>query len=285
MAGARAPQYSYSLAGVRTLAEGEDNGNGAFAERRTMKPKPLPFPLQAKLMVGAVNDPLEHEADRVADQVMRMPAPGATASSATAGFGSANGVGSVKGLGNANGLSSLTGAPDRVAGVQRKCDCGGSCDDCKKKNSDEDHPKVQMKAGSGVMGGLEAPAIVHDVLRSPGQPLDASTRAFMEPRFGHDFSKVRIHTDAKAAESAKAVGARAYTAGSNVVFGAGEFAPGSRGGQRLLGHELTHVVQQSLLAISRVQCSPDPAVPNPDANELPVPAAGKPLFLSLIALP
>ena len=70
-----------------------------------------------------------------------------------------------------------------------------------------------------------APPIVHDVLRSPGQPLDTATRAFMEPRFGHDFSGVRVHTDARAAESARSVDALAYTVGCNVVFGSGQFAP------------------------------------------------------------
>ena len=93
-------------------------------------------------------------------------------------------------------------------------------------------------------GGIEAPPIVHDVVGSSGQPLDAGTRAFMEPRFGHDFSKVRVHTDAKAADSARAVQARAYTVGRNVVFGAGKYGPGTQAGRGLLGHELAHVVQQ-----------------------------------------
>ena len=70
-----------------------------------------------------------------------------------------------------------------------------------------------------------APSIIHDVLRAPGQPLDATTRAFMEPRFGHDFSRVRVHSDAKAAESARAVNALAYTVGQDVVFGVGQYAP------------------------------------------------------------
>ncbi|HET8631526.1 MAG TPA: DUF4157 domain-containing protein [Thermomicrobiales bacterium] len=82
------------------------------------------------------------------------------------------------------------------------------------------------------------------MLRAPGRPLDAATRSFMEPRFGHDFSGVRVHTDARAAESARAVGALAYTVGRDLVFGAGQYVPGSRSGQRLLAHELTHVVQQ-----------------------------------------
>jgi hypothetical protein len=89
------------------------------------------------------------------------------------------------------------------------------------------------------------PPIVHDVLRSPGQPLDAATRAFMEPRFGHDFSQVQVHTDARAAESARAVHALAYTVGRDVVFGAGQYELGTHAGQRLMAHELTHVVQQA----------------------------------------
>ncbi len=90
-----------------------------------------------------------------------------------------------------------------------------------------------------------APPIVHEVLRSSGRPLDDETRAFMEPRFGHDFSQVRVHTDDKAAESARAVSARAYTVGWHVVMRREEYAPTTDAGRRLLAHELVHVVQQS----------------------------------------
>jgi uncharacterized protein DUF4157 len=89
------------------------------------------------------------------------------------------------------------------------------------------------------------PPIVREVLRSPGQPLDAQTRAFMEPRFGHDFSQVQVHAEEKASESATAVNARAYTVGRDVVFGAGQYASHTRAGRQLLAHELTHVVQQT----------------------------------------
>lgn len=89
-----------------------------------------------------------------------------------------------------------------------------------------------------------APPIVHEVLRSPGQPLDADTRAFMEPRFGHGFSHVRVHTDEKAAESARTVNALAYTVGRDVVFGTGQYSPATTHGRALMAHELTHVVQQ-----------------------------------------
>ncbi len=103
-----------------------------------------------------------------------------------------------------------------------------------------------MLQRSALGGGsiFSAPRIVHEVLNSSGQPLDTTTRAFMEPRFGHDFSKVRVHTDGKAAESAQAVNALAYTVGQSIVFNAGRFSPALPTGRRLLAHELTHVIQQ-----------------------------------------
>ncbi|HEX7288140.1 MAG TPA: DUF4157 domain-containing protein [Candidatus Angelobacter sp.] len=90
---------------------------------------------------------------------------------------------------------------------------------------------------------MSAPPIVHQVLNSPGQPLDTSTRSFFEPRFGHDFSKVRVHTDDRAAESARAVNALAYTVGRDVVFAAGQYVPHTHAGSRLLAHELAHSLQ------------------------------------------
>src|SRR5512138_24114 len=90
-----------------------------------------------------------------------------------------------------------------------------------------------------------APAVVQDVLNTPGKPLDAATRASMEPRFGHDFSKVRIHADAQAAESNEAIHALAYTVGNHIVFGAGQHEPATQTGQTLIAHELAHVIQQS----------------------------------------
>jgi hypothetical protein len=86
---------------------------------------------------------------------------------------------------------------------------------------------------------------VHEVLRAPGQPLDAATRAFFEPRFGHDFGQVRVHTDSKAAESAQAVNALAYTLEKNIVFGTGRYEPGTAARMKLLAHELAHSVQQN----------------------------------------
>lgn len=126
--------------------------------------------------------------------------------------------------------------------LQRKCACGGSggspgeCSECKKKT-------LQRHAANTAQPGM-APPIVHEVLRSPGRPLDAAARSYMEPRFGHNFGDVRIHTDARAAESALAIHAQAYTHGNDVVLAAGRYAPQTVPGRRLLAHELAHVVQQ-----------------------------------------
>lgn len=89
-----------------------------------------------------------------------------------------------------------------------------------------------------------APPDVQRVLQAPGRPLDAGTRAFMEPRFGADFSQVRVHTDPQASASARAINALAYTVGRDVVFGTGQYAPGTPSGRALIAHELTHTLQQ-----------------------------------------
>jgi len=153
--------------------------------------------LQKKLAIGAVNDPLEHEADRVADRVMRMPDPAPVGASVAD--------------------TSSTGANT----LQRKCSCGGSgsgsgtCEECKKK-------KLQRSASAAATSGF-APPIVHDVLRSSGQPLDSATRSYFEPRIGMDLSGVRTHTDSRADQSAQAVNAVAYTSGRDIVFRAGAY--------------------------------------------------------------
>jgi hypothetical protein len=109
------------------------------------------------------------------------------------------------------------------------------------------------------LGGVTlaaSPRAVRDVARSTGQPLDAGTRAFMEARFGHNFSRVQVHSDTRAAESADAAKARAYTVGNDIVFGRGEYAPGTAKGRRLMAHELTHVVQQwSSVSGPMLQCA------------------------------
>jgi hypothetical protein len=138
--------------------------------------------------------------------------------------------------------------PVRGGLLQRKCGCGGpsaaegECEGCGKRKlslqrSSQKRERETLKSGA-------VPAIVHDVIHSSGEPLDATTRTFMESRFGHDFSRVRVHTNARAAASALAVNALAYTVGNNLVFQKNQYRPTSPGGQKVLAHELTHVMQQ-----------------------------------------
>ncbi|MDE2154830.1 MAG: DUF4157 domain-containing protein [Xanthomonadaceae bacterium] len=134
-------------------------------------------------------------------------------------------------------------ATSAVPLLRRKCGCGRSthgapCSQCTKQQS-----LLQRRTGDAVDGGY-APTSVQAQLGRAGQPLDTATRAFMEPRFGFDFSAVRVHDTAPAAASAGDVGAAAYTVGRNIVFGAGRYAPSTHAGKEILAHELTHVIQQ-----------------------------------------
>lgn len=129
--------------------------------------------------------------------------------------------------------------------------------ECKSATSAKPHPPgaptedMQRKAAPEASQSAGSPAPVQNVLASPGRALDASTREFFAARFGHDFADVRVHDDATAASSARGVHALAYTVGTDVVFGAGQYAPGTSAGRHLLAHELTHVVQQSGLKTGR----------------------------------
>jgi len=169
-----------------------------------------PNPIQTKLTVNQPGDAHEREADAVSDQVMRMR------------------------HGDAPIVQRMPLTP--VNNIMRKC---SACEEKEKEG-------VQRKDnGGGNASGKAAPSIVSNVLASGGgQPMERGTKQFMESRFGQDFSQVRIHTDARAAESASAIQARAYTSGRNVVFGSGEYQPESQDGRRLLAHELVHVGQQ-----------------------------------------
>jgi hypothetical protein len=173
--------------------------------------------IQRRLRIGATDDPLEREADRAADQVMRMP--------------------------------------DHVV-VRRQGSCGGECEDCRRKG----------RTGGAASGAM--PAVLGEVLSRPGRPLDAGTRSFFEPRFGHDFGKVRVHTDTQAAESARSVNAVAYAVGSDVVFDSGQYAPQTDAGRRLLAHELAHVLQQDCTSVRRQP--PPPPTPSPLPATVPL---------------
>jgi hypothetical protein len=177
--------------------------------------------IQAKLEIGVVDDPPESEADHVAEQVMRMPEPAPLA------------------------------VTSPLSVLRRKC---SACEEEEKKEEKPVTISRKQLHGGPALSGTAAPASVHEVLQLPGQPLAAATRGFLEPRFGHDFSRVRIHTGRTAMTSAAAMKARAYTVGANIVFGEGQYRPHSREGLGLIAHELTHVVQQgSALVEERVQ--------------------------------
>ena len=136
--------------------------------------------------------------------------------------------------------TAFTPAPSRL--LQRRCACGGTpgpsgeCEQCRRKRLQRSATRAADPEG--------VPPIVDEVLRSPGRRLDPTTRTLMERRFGHDFGRVRIHTDGRAARSADAVSAHAYSVGQDVVFGSGRYAPMTPAGQYLLAHELTHTMQQ-----------------------------------------
>ncbi len=160
--------------------------------------------IQAKLTISQPGDPYEQEADRVADQVTRMPEPTGQRTCAACGVG------------------------------------GGPCPKCEASQGSMLHRKAD--AASGSSASSDAVGLISHL--GPGEPLDPSTRAFFEPRFGHDFSHVCVHDGDHAVGSAKSINASAYTLGHNVVFGVGRYASESGKGRRLLVYELAHLIQQ-----------------------------------------
>lgn len=189
--------------------------------------------IQAKLKISQPEDIYEQEADRVAEQVMRMTEPEM---------------------------------------VQRKCPEDKNCPpELEERNSND---VVQLKTDQSVNGEI---SVRNDLLGNfgSGKPLDKETRDFMEPIFGEDFGKVRLHTNALANNSAKLINAFAYTSGENIVFREGQYSPGTLKGKSLIAHELTHVIQQRSLGkdfFNMVQMA-GPAV-----------VAIKPVILALLAL-
>jgi hypothetical protein len=142
--------------------------------------------------------------------------------------------------------------------LQRKCSCGGRCASCAKR-------RLDRKAVARTLELPVATRIVHEVLAAPGRPLGERLRHELEPQFGHDFSGVRVHDDARADASCRAVGAAAYTVGQHIAFAQGRFRPESREGRRLLGHELAHVVQQA--GAAQIGGAHDLAIMSPDAPQ------------------
>jgi hypothetical protein len=184
-----------------------------MGETRDASPQRAPL-IQAKLTISQPGDAHEREADRVADAVMRMSSPGMRPVPA--------------------GSSAL--AP---AGVQRLC---ADCEDERDKKTDAPLQRKEQAAGAP-LATPEVASTIH-ALRGGGSALPGTARAFFEPRFGADFSQVRVHTDARAADTAQSLDAKAFTVGRDIAFAPGQYAPESQAGRHLLAHELTHVVQQ-----------------------------------------
>jgi len=210
---------------------------------------------QAKLTIGQPNDKYEQEADRVADQVMRMPDPKLQRQPENK---EEEETLQTKPL--ADQITPLVQRqeepPDEEEEepVQAKFKDGEMlqrmCPECEEETAQrqpmkEEEEELQAKSKAGEAPEV-TPAISSGIqsLQRGGRPLSGSERSFFEPRFGHDFSHVRVHADTTAAETAKAINARAFTLGNHVVMGSGEYQPTSQFGQRILGHELTHVIQQ-----------------------------------------
>ena len=176
--------------------------------------------LQAKLRIGQPGDVYEQEADRVADAVMRMPEPEMQRQ--------------VEPEEEEEILQTKPLVDQITPLVQRQVE------------EEEEEEMLQAKSRedgtSEVTNDLESQI---NAIKGGGRPLAESERDYFEPRFGANFNRVRVHTDTRAADSAQAVNARAYTIENNIIFGDRQYNPQTNSGKRLLAHELTHVVQQS----------------------------------------
>jgi len=216
--------------------------------------------IQAKLKIGQPGDKCEQEADRVAEQVMRMPDPRLSSSVSNSSLASSgnSSSGTIQRV-CAPCLAEYKAAEDE----NRFVELANLCPKCRAEDgliqtkqitpiiqqlgsSAEGEEWVQMKTmGHGM------PEVTSDIstnirsLQGGGRPMSDSERGFFEPRFGADFSGVRVHDDARAADVARSVNARAFTLGKDVVFGAGEYSPDSSSGRKLFAHELVHVRQQN----------------------------------------
>jgi hypothetical protein len=236
---------------------GSRSGFIGAAPRPNIAMLPHPPGIQAKLEVGAPDDRFEQEAERVADQIMRMPAAPARISALNAP------------------LVTRFAFSDQAAVRRRQV-------------VDEDE-MLQTKTAAGTVSDV-TPDVEAGIraLRGRGQPLGAAERAFFEPRFGHDFGEVRLHADAQAMALARAVDARAFTVGRDIVFASGQHSFDKTLSKELLAHELTHVVQQSRGDLNgRIQRVPGANLPMLDEllNRLNVPEEQVITLLGQLTLP
>jgi hypothetical protein len=195
--------------------------------------------IQAKLTVGPVGDQYEQEADRVAEQVLTMPAPRRPEP--------------VEGVSQQRSAVSAQSplqrqAPEEEEEVQAKPLAAPITPLVQRQEEEEEEvqmmPLVQRRADGSFEAGseLESRLAAH---QGSGSPLPNEVRAFMEPRFGADFSGVRVHTGGEAVQMTRELQAQAFTHGQGIYLGAGRYDPGSTAGKRLLAHELTHTIQQT----------------------------------------
>ena len=204
--------------------------------------------LQAKLSIGQPGDVYEQEADRVMEQVMRMPEPGVQRQVEP----------EEEEEEKTNPAKSLVGQITPV--VQRQP---------KPLEEEVEEKQIQPKSNTD-MAPQVTPGVAHDIhsLKGKGQPLPASERAFFETRFGRDFSNVHVHTDHRSTLIARSINAHAFTLGRDVVFGAGQFSPGTHSGRKLIAHELTHVVQQNVGDNIKSKMMPTSLFANESASDL-----------------
>jgi len=203
---------------MERLIQQKPSGNAITPKPGLFFPKKhlSPCGIQPKLTINQPNDTYEQEADTMAEKVMRMPE------------------------------SSVSRQPffsPSIPSVQRKC---AHCEE-EEKNLQRKETNGKKTAPNQSLEGY----VNH--LNGTGRVLSKEVRDFYEPRFGYDFSAVKIHTDGVAAKSAQSINALAYTSGNNIVFNQGQYSPGSATGKRLLGHELTHVIQQGSKPNRRIQ--------------------------------
>ena len=190
-------------------------------------PKP-----QLKLTVGAPDDMYEEEADRVADEVMKMPDPQASSERVQRVCTECE--------------DELQGQPEEE---EEELQAEFVGEPLQRQREVDEEPDEELVSAKEILGqtAVVSPEVEEGInsMRGGGHRLPESERHFFELRFGHDFGQVRVHADGRAADMARSVNARAFTVGRNVVFGAGEYHPASSEGRRLLAHELTHTIQQA----------------------------------------
>jgi len=232
-------------------ARGTETAARARSERET-----IVFPLQraatrgvaqTKLAVGAADDPFEREAERTADAV--------TAPQGSLQFGG-GGI-------HAHGLAaSLMRFVSRALGKT----------EVPTKKDDDDKKKVVQKESAGPGPSVAPPSVegsIERMMAGGGSPLSPGVRSTLEPRFGFDFRDVSTHTSGEAAGAATALGARAFTVGDHIFFGAGEYQPSSAQGQRLMAHELTHTIQQKPMGARAARMLARPTTWRPNRSSLP----------------